>query len=395
MEPGYPQAAVERAMKVQDVLLQAMSGRILWMQAAEILGISARQIQRIREKYRVEGYDGLFDHRRRKPSPRRVPLEEAEKVLRLYRDQYRDFNVRHFVEKLRDTHDIGLSYSWVKSALQGAGLVPRRGRRGAHRKRRPRRPLPGMLLHIDASRHAWLGRERGQQDLVTVMDDATSEVYYARLVEEENTETVMAALKAVVERHGVFCSLYNDRASHFVYTPPGQTRPDRSRRTQVGRALEQLGIEMIPANSPQARGRCERLYGTWQGRLPQELRLRALTSVEAANEFIAGAWLEIHSKSFGVSAEQAGTAFVPYRGEDLGKIFSYQEERTVGMDNTVRFERLVFQIAPQTFRFSLARCRVTVCRRLDGAHSIHYGPHELGRYTATGESILPTKKKAA
>jgi transposase len=395
MDQEYPQSAVERAMKVQEVLLRAMSGRILWIQAAEILGISVRHMQRIREKFQREGYNGLFDHRRRKPSPRRVPLEQAERVLRLYRERYTGLNVRHFVEKLRDDHDIGLSYGWVKSALQGAGLVPHRSRRGPHRKRRPRRPLPGMLLHIDASRHPWLGEELPALDLVTVLDDATSEVYYARLVEEENTETVMAALLAVIQTKGVFCSLYNDRAGHFVYTPPGQKHPDRSHRTQVGRALEQLGIEMIPAHSPQARGRCERLYGTWQGRLPQELKLRELRTIEAANEFIGGPWLEIHRKLFGVPAGEPGSAFVPYRGGDLKKIFSIQEERQVGLDNTVRFDRQVFQIGPQKFRFSLAKCRVLVCRHLDGTVSIHHGPHELGRYSATGDLLTDSIQRVA
>jgi len=252
-----------------------------------------------------------------------------------------------------------------------------------------------MLLHIDASRHAWLGEGHEPMDLVTVLDDATSQVYYARLVEEENTETVMAALLAVVRERGVFCSLYNDRASHFVYTPPGHRHPDRSRRTQVGRALEQLGIEMIPAHSPQARGRCERLYGTWQGRLPHELRLRGIASLEAANAFIGETWLEIHEKNFGVPAEQPGSAFVPYRGDELEKIFSIQEERTVGMDNTVRYEGRVFQIEPQRFRFSFTRSRVLVCRRLDGTVSIHFGPHELGRYARSGELLERHPGRAA
>lgn len=391
---SYPEAAVRRAMKAQEVILRAMSGEIFWFQAAEILGISPRQMARIRSRFEEEGYDGLFDHRRRVPSPRRVPLEEAERVLRLYREKYFDFNVRHFVEKLRDEHEIVLSYTWVKTALQGAGLVPRARKRGTHRRRRPRRPLPGLLLHIDASTHAWFGEGRGKQDLVTVLDDATSRAYYARFVPEENTETVMAALKSVVERYGLFCALYNDRASHFVYTPPGSDKPDRTRRTQVGRALDQLGIELIPANSPQARGRCERLYRTWQGRLPQELRVRGITTVEEANAFLAGPWLEIHDRIFSVSAEEPGTAFVSADGADLDKIFSVQEDRTVGNDNTVQFERLTLQIPKQSYRFNLARCHVLVCRHIDRTISLHHGPHRLGLYNDSGELIdQPTQKR--
>lgn len=384
---SYPEGAMRRAMKVQEVILKAVSKEIRWFEAAEILGISPRQMSRIRDRYVNEGYDGLFDHRRRTPSPRRVPLETAERVFDLFRKKYRDFNVRHFVEKLQEEHGIWVSYSWVKAALQGAGLIPRQKRRGAHRRRRPRRPLAGMLLHVDASTHAWLGEEAGKLDLVTILDDATSEVYYARLVAQENTETVMAALKSVVERHGLFCALYNDRASHFVYTPIAGGKPDRAHRTQIGRALDQLGIELIPANSPQARGRCERLYRTWQGRLPQELRVRGIATVEEANEFLAGPWLEIHARRFSVSAQESGTAFVSAVGADLEKIFSVQEDRVVGNDNTVRFERLVLQVPRQSFRFSLARCRVLVCHHLDQTISLHYGPHRLGLYDRNGQLI--------
>src|SRR6266545_157818 len=254
----YPGRALERAMKVQEVILRAIGGQINWMQAAEIIGLSDRTMRRWRVRYEEHGYDGLFDRRLKRPSPRRVPLKVVEEVLRLYRERYFDFNVRHFHEKLRSQHGIQLSYTWVKLALQTAGLVKRRIKRGRHHRRRERRPLSGMMLHIDGSKHAWVGPEQGQQDLITLMDDATSRVYYAQLVEEESTASVMAALREVVQKKGVFCSLYSDRASHFVFTPTAGGRPDPSVKTQVGRALEQLGIELIPANSPQARGRCER-----------------------------------------------------------------------------------------------------------------------------------------
>jgi transposase len=282
---SYTQAAMERAMKVQEVILRAMAKKITWWQAAEILGLSDRQMRRWRERYEEFGYDGLFDRRQGKPSPKRVPAALVKQVLGLYRDRYFDLNVRHFHEKLHAEHGVELSYTWVKLALQGAGLVTRERKRGVHRKRRLRRPLPGMLLHIDGSRHRWFQDERWY-DLIVILDGATSEIYYAQLVEEESTVTVMAALRAVIERKGLFCALYSDRGSHFWLTPKVGGKVDPHRLTQVGRALRELGIQMIPAYSPQARGRSERNFGTWQGRLPQELRLQAIDSVEKANEFL-------------------------------------------------------------------------------------------------------------
>ena len=229
---------MERAMKVQDVMLQAMAKKITWWQAAEILGLSDRHMRRIRERYVEEGYNGLLDRRRGKPSRRRVPVATVEKVFALYREKYFDLNVQHFHEKLQAGHGIELSYTWVKQALQGAGLVARGRKRGAHRKRRERRPLPGMLLHIDGSRHQWFQDERWY-DLIVILDDATSEIYYAQLVEEESTATVMAGLREVIERKGVFCALYSDRGSHFWLTPKVGGKVDYHRRTQVGRALHE------------------------------------------------------------------------------------------------------------------------------------------------------------
>jgi transposase len=250
----YSKAAMERAMKIQEVILRALSKQITWWQAAEILGFSDRHLRRIRERFEEFGYESLFDRRRRQPSPKRVPLAVVEKILALYRERYFDLNVRHFHEKLGELHDIGLSYTWVKTVLQGAGLVARQRQRGVHRKRRERRPLPGMLLHIDGSRHQWFQDERWY-DLIVILDDATSAIYYAQLVGEESTATVMAALREVIERKGVFCALYSDRGSHFWLTPKVGGKVDYHRRTQVGRALHELGVQMIPAYSPEARGR--------------------------------------------------------------------------------------------------------------------------------------------
>src|SRR5438270_1348674 len=383
----YRKAAVERAMKVQEVILRAMAKKITWWQAAEIIGISDRSMRRWRERYEEGGYDGLFDRRKGKPSPKRLPVAVVEQVLGLYRDQYFDLNVRHFHEKLQSEHEIELSYTWVKLALQGAGLVTRGRRRGVHRKRRPRRPLPGMLLHIDGSRHRWFQDERWY-DLIVILDDATSEIYYAQLVEEESTVTVMAALREVVEGKGLFCALYSDRGSHFWLTPKVGGKVDRHRLTQVGRALAELGIQMIPAYSPQARGRSERNFGTWQGRLPQELRLHGVDSLEEANRFLREHYIAEFNRRFQVRAAERGTAFLPRRGQDLDLTFSLQFERAANRDNTVSFQNLRLQIEAVRWRATLAGCTVKVHQHLDGTLTITHGPQRLGRYNAEGKLLL-------
>jgi hypothetical protein len=367
---SYPRAAVERAMKVQEVILRAMAKKITWLEAAHIARMSDRQMRRLRWRYETYGYDGLLDRRRGLPSERRVPLALAEQVLGLYREKYYDLNVRHFHEKLEEQHGITLSYTWVKMALQGAGLVAKERKRGVHSKRRVRRPLAGMLLHIDGSRHRWFQDDRWY-DLIVILDDATSEIYYAQLVDEESTTTVMAGLCEVMERKGLFCALYSDRGSHFWLTPKAGGKVDRQRLTQVGRALRDLGVQMIPAYSPQARGRCERNFGTWQGRLPQELRLRSIGTVEHANRFLREEYIAEFNRRFQVPAAQPGTAFVPCRRRDLDLVFSIQCERTVNRDNTVSFQNLNLQIEKVNWRGILAGCTVKTHRHLDGNAEHH------------------------
>jgi len=390
---SYSKAAMERAMKVQEVILRAMAKKITWWQAAEIIGISDRHMRRWRERYEEFGYGGLFDHRRGKPSPRRVPMATMEKVLALYRERYFDLNVKHFHEKLQQEHQIEMSYTWVKLALQGAGLVTRGRKRGAHRKRRPRRPLPGMLLHIDGSRHGWFQDERWYH-LIVILDDATNEIYYAQLVEEESTITVMAGLREVVANQGVFCALYSDRGSHFWQTPKVGGQVNVHRLTQVGRALRELGIQMIPAYSPQARGRSERNFGTWQGRLPQELRLHQIHTLEAANRFLREHYIAAFNRGFQFPAAQKGHAFVPRPSRDLDLIFSLQFERTVERDNTVCFQNLHLQIEAVRWKATLAGCSVVVYQHLNGTISLTHGPHLLGRYTARGANLTTTEKPA-
>jgi hypothetical protein len=388
---SYSKAAMERAMKIQEVILRAMAKKITWWQAAEILGFSDRHLRRIRERYEEFGYESLFDKRRGQASPKRVPYATVERVLALYREKYFDLNVRHFHEKLRERHAIQLSYTWVKKALQGAGLVRRERKRGVHRRRRERRPLPGMLLHIDGSRHRLFQDDRWY-DLLVILDDATNEIYYAQLVEEESTMTVLRALREVIEREGIFCALYSDRASHFFWTPRAGGKVDTERPTQVGRALQELNIRMIPAYSPKARGRSERGFGTWQGRLPQELRLHGIGALEQANQFPREQCLAEFNQRFRVTALQPGKAFLPCRRKDLDVVFSVQQQRVVNRDNTVVVGGKIFQIEPTRWRGTLAGCSVTVCEHLDETWSVRYGPHIVGRYNAQGYPWLCERK---
>ena len=384
----YSETAVERMMKVQEVIMRAMAKKLRWYEAAEILGISVRQMRRRKERWERQGYDGLFDRRLGKPSPKRVPVSTVEEVLRLYQEQYYDFNVKHFHEKLKQAHQIKLSYTWVKTALQTAGLVQQRKRRCKHRKRREPRPLPGMMLHIDGSKHQWFA-DGCYYDLIVVLDDATNEIYYAQLVEAESTFTVMAAVRAVIETKGLFCSLYCDRASHFFLTPKAGEPVSEKHITQVGRALAELGIRLIPAYSPEARGRSERSFRTWQGRLPQELRLRGLKTLGTANEFLRDTYVAEFNQQFARPAQQTGTAFTTCQRKDLDYVFALLHERTVARDNTVSYGKRVLQIEQTKWRFSLAGCKVNVYEHADQTLSLLYGPHVVGRYYANGNPLVP------
>src|SRR6266849_5837433 len=390
----YSAAETERMMKLQDVLLKAMAKKITWWAAAEIIGVTDRTMRRWRERLETHGYSGLVDRRKGKPSDRRVPVARVEEVLGLYRDTYFDLNMRHFHEKLSEEHGIQLSYTFVQKALQGAGLVARGRKRRKHRRRRERRPLVGMLLHIDGSKHQWLAKP-GWHDLIVILDDATSEIYYAQLVEEESTRTVMAGLREVIETEGLFCALYSDRGSHFFVTQKAGEKVDKYRPTQVGRAMKELGVHMIPAYSPQARGRSERNFGTWQGRLPQELRLAGITAVEDANAFLRERYVAEFNEKFTVAAAEKGTAFRRTSRTDLNWIFTVQTERIVAKDNTIAIGDRSWQIEKSRFRSTLAGCTVTIHEHLDGTVSIRYGPHVVGRFDCGGRSVkeVATKKR--
>jgi transposase len=398
METYYPKPVLERAMKIQEVILRAMSGQIHWIQAAEILGISDRQMRRWKRRYEEYGYDGLYDRRRKIPSPKRVPLKTAEQILRLYREKYFDFNISHFYDKLKQEHEIKLSYNWVRLALEGAGLIKKRTRGDKHRKRRPRKPLIGMMLHMDGSPHDWFGNGT-EYDIITISDDANNRLYDIELVPEEDSLTCMRMLQNVVREKGIFCSLYTDRASHFFFTKKAGEEVSKDNLTQIGRALRELGIQLIPSYSPQARGRSERLNGTLQGRIPQELRLRGIKKLPEANRYLKTEYIKEHNRRFARKPEQKGTAFIKVSPNiDLDKVFCFKHERTVNNDNTISFNRRILQIGPSELRVSFTKCRVVVYEHLDGSIGVGYGPHMLGYYSPknlSSYSYYQQKEKVA
>jgi transposase len=372
-----------RRMRFEALLDRQERGELSQIEAAEMLGVSERTFRRWRDRLRDEGPAGLADRRIGKPSGRRAAADEILRMLGLYREHYAEFTVKHFHEQLVKRHDWRLGYTVTKLQLHRAGLVKPAPRRGAHRKKRPRRPMPGMLLHQDASRHAWLDGVP-PLDLVVTLDDATSEVYSAFLVEEEGTASSFRGLAEVVAAKGLFCALYTDRGSHYFHTPTAGGKVSRTQPTQVGRALAQLGIEHIAAYSPEARGRSERVFRTLQDRLPKELRLAGITDIEAANRWLAEVYLPEHNARFAVPAEQDGSAFVADRTGAWRDILCIQEERLVGNDNTVKWKRLALQIPPSPLRPHFVRARVRVLEYPDGRLAVCWGPHRLADYDAAG-----------
>ena len=387
----YAAVVVERTMKVQEVLLQALSGKLTWPQAEEILGWSPRTVRRWRLRYARWGYDGLWDRRRQLPSPRRIPVAELERVLRLYRDHYVGFNGRHFYDLVRRDHAVTLSYSFIKRALQGAGLLPKRRARGRHRRRREPRPCFGELVHLDGSPHPWLALVPGaRQTLITVVDDATKRLLYAHLLEGgESTVAVMRALADVLQRYGLPQALYTDRARWAVHTPTAGAAADRAKLSQVGRALHALGIEHILGYSPQARGRSERANRTLQGRLVNELRVAGIATVAGANRYLREHFQAAYDGWFAHPPADPVSAFVALGTVDLDQILCHEEARTVGRDNTVRLDGVLLQVAKQPGRRTCAGLHVLARRHLDGRHSLGLGPQRLGLYDSHGRPLAP------
>ena len=385
----FTREAGERAMRVHEVILRALSGELTWLQAADILGRSPRSIRRLRLRFQQYGYEGLYDGRRVKPSPKRAPVAEVERILHLYRERYRGFNGRHFYQLARREHALTLSYTFVKRLLQQAGLLSKYRARGRHRRRREPRPCFGELLHLDGSRHQWLALVPDTYyTLLAVVDDATKRLLYAQLVAGgESVVAIMTALRSVLETYGLPMALYTDRAKWAVYTPTSGTGPDRRKPTQVGRALQRLGIEHILGYSPQARGRSERVNRTLQDRLVNELRVAGIRTLSAANRYLRDHFIPAFNAEFGRPPADPAAAFVPIGGVDLDEILCHEEARTVAADNTVRLDGVLLQITKQRGRRTCAGLHVVLRRYLNGTHAIWWGTRCLGRYSPTGQPV--------
>jgi hypothetical protein len=384
----YPPPAVERAMKLVEIITRAMSGQITWIQAAEIAGVTPRSLRRRKARWKREGYGGLFDRRTQRPSPRRAPLAEVERILRLYRETYQGFNVRHFYALATREHGVTLSYSFVKKALQVADLVKKGKQRGRHRMRRPRRACFGEMLHLDGSRHRWLARApQRYQTLLVIADDATGRILYAQFWPAESTQAVLTGLYEVMRDHGVPQSLYTDRAGWAFYTPKAKGPVDKNRLTEVGQVLARVGVEHIPAYSPQARGRSERINGTLQGRLVNELRVRGIDTVEDANRYLREVFLPRHNDEFGRTPLEPESAFVAVGDQELLHAFAIEQPRTVSNDNIVSIDAVALPIPRQPGRSTCAGLKVLARRYLTGEYTVTWGRRLLGCYDAQGNIL--------
>src|SRR5712691_564518 len=383
---SYPDAAWERAMTVQEVMLKALSGGLHWFRAADILGWSPRTLRRWRERYETHGYIGLVDKRRHRPSIRRVAAPEVGRLLQLYRERYHGFNVRHFHQIALREHGVTVSYSFLKYTLQAAGLVKKHRARGRHRRRREPRACFGELLHLDGSVHAWFTLAPDLRPcLIAVSDDATKRVLQAAFYPSESRQAVMTSLAAVLRTEGIPMALYTDRAHWAFHTPKAKGPVDKSRLTQVGRALARLGVEHIPSYSPQARGRSERLNRTFQDRLVNELRVAGIATIAAANGYLADRFVPQHNATFARAPSDPASAFVALGPTDLDAILCHEDTRIVARDNTVSVDRRTLQIGPQPGRRSCAGLQVTVRHHLDGRITISQGARVFATFTAAGE----------
>jgi hypothetical protein len=370
--------------RFEEAFGQYRRRRLSAEEAGELLGMSGRNFRRLVVRYEEDGIEGLRDRRIGKVSPRRAPERDLERMHGLYRERYSDFTVKHFHEQLVHRHNYRLGYTVTRLSLQAAGLVAKAKRRGAHRKKRPRRPLPGMLLFQDGSKHRWIVALERDLDLVVTLDDATGEIYSALLVEEEGTISSFLGLAETIGRHGLFGALYTDRGGHYFITPKGESKVNKTQLTQVGRALSQLCITHIPSYSPQARGRMERVFGTLQKRLPQELRLARIRTIAAANRYLREHFVPDYNARFAVPAAEPGSAFVPYVGRPIEDVLCIQEGRVVGADNCVSYHRRSLQIPPQRHRRHYVRATVRVHEYPDGHLAIFDGPRCLARFDPEG-----------
>lgn len=379
-------------MRFEDVYGGWQARRLTQEEAARVLGVSDRTFRRYVDRYEEQGMEGLRDKRLTQASARKAPGAEVQDVVERYRTRHDGWNVKHFYSWYR--RGAGKrSYTWVKTTLQEAGLVKKGKAKGAHRKKRDRSPWAGMRLHQDGSTHEWVPGKRW--DLIVTMDDATNEHYSMFFVEEEGTQSSFRGVKHTLEAKGLFCSLYTDRGSHYWHTEQAGGKVDKKNLTQFGRAMKQLGIEMIAAYSPEARGRSERAFATHQGRLPKELALAGITDMEQANGYLAEVYRPHFNAEFAHAAPEEGSAFVALLGVNLDEILCEQYDRTVDKDNCVRFAGRVLQIPADRHRCHYVKARVRVHRHLDGTLAVFHGPRLLALYDALGRPLDERSRRAA
>jgi transposase len=379
-----------RKMRFEEVYYGWSESRLTQEEAAQILGVSDRTVRRYIDRYEERGMEGLLDKRLTQASFRRAPVDEVIGVAEQYTRRYRGWNVRHYYSWYR--RDGGKrSYTWVKNTLQAKGLVLKSAKKGVHRTRRERAHLEGMMLHQDGSEHEWVPGKKW--DLIVTMDDATNEHYSMFFVEQEGTRSSFHGVREVIVQKGLFSSLYTDRGSHSWFTPKEGGKVSKTQLTQFGRAMKQLGIQMIAAYSPEARGRSERAFQTHQDRLVKELALHGITDMDAANRYVTQVYLPAFNAEFTQPAAEEGSAFVPWTGGDLDDILCEQDERTVSADNCVSFEGMVLQIPANQYRCHYVRVRVRVHRYIDGSRAIFHGPRKLADYDDKG-NLIGVKKAA-
>lgn len=379
-----------RKMRFEEAYAGWQGGRLRQEEAARLLGVCERTFRRYVDRYEEEGVDGLIDKRLEQVSHRKAPVDEVLALVDRYRGRHQGWNVKHFHAWYK--RDGGTrSYTWVKSRLQEAGEVEKAPGRGKHRKRRERAAWPGMMLHQDASTHEWVAGAKW--DLVVTMDDATNEHYSMRFVAEEGTTSSFLGVRDVIEKRGLFAALYTDRGSHYWHTPQAGGKVDKANLTQFGKAMARLGIEMIPAYSPQARGRSERMFRTHQGRLPKELLGARISDMAAANRYLNEVYLAAFNDEFMQPAMEEGSAFVPWISSDLEDYLCESYARVVGKDNCIAFEGMSLQIPKDRHRMHYVKVKVRVQRACDGQLALFHGPRCLARYDALGQ-LMPPKIEA-
>lgn len=371
-------------MRFEEIYGNYRQNRLNCEEAAEILGISVRTFYRKRCRYDSEDFNGSFDQRIGRRSPHRAAEREVAFITKLYEERYRGFSVKHFHEFAVREEGVKRSYNWTKNKLEGACLIKKSKRGGDHRLRRERRPMAGMMVHQDGSTHRWIEEMEHSLDLIVTLDDATSKITSAFLVDQEGTLSSMRGIRETIEGNGLFCSLYTDRGSHYWSTPEAGGKVDKNHLTQVGRALKQLGIRHIAAYSPQARGRSERLFGTLQARLPKEFKLKGIKTMEQANRYLREIYIPGHNERFSVKPKEDKSAYIPCIRGTIEEILCIQEERTVQNDNTVRYGGLILQIQKNELRHHYVKTTVTVHVYEDKSLAIFYGHLCIGRYDALG-----------